>query len=496
MASMSAAKVTPSKNLKGKNGKDGAKVNGKKGKKSAQTGNTPAKKAVARKTKVPQATELVVKLGDKEMDVSLNEDDSFFQSKINLVPAMIYVPQEESEEQLNAKYMKNRKGKAPKQGIKDTTKKAEKRRTKYSEGIPLAVDTVVEQMNERREEEGRNPTEGATPLHPLLQRTTTPAKNYEELKERLATKRAEFHTKRQRNPRPWEDATEESAQKKTKQSRLDEARDKKRERKRARRDEIKKIREATDTAISGAKGDVEMTDATAETRGNAGTSSERLSPDDTERMLRDKVTESILNPKIAFGPLAGIEQDNSEDGDKDGVPKRGKNNILNVKKLLRQAEENKAVIEELKNSALPEERQLAQDKSWDVIERKALGERVPEPKHLKKQIKRIERKKQKSTEQWDARLKAQKDDKSERISKRQANIDKAQKDRVAAKLKKKGIVLEDPEKVKTRRQRPGFEGQHSGFINDKDDDGKGNKGGKDVSKSSKSGKTPKSSKRK
>lgn len=225
----------------------------------------------------------------------------------------------------------------------------------------------------------------------------------------------------------------------------------------------------------------------------------------TEEKLRQTVAESIMMnghgsaKKSVKSNLSFVESDDGTQDASQGKSRQGsytmpekkkgpgKNSAMNVERLLKAATANHALLANLKNSQDPADRKAAEEAKWDKIERKAAGERVPEPKHLKAKLKMLQKKKEKSKKEWAARIQSVEKDKEERYDKRDANIKKKRDQRIETKLKRKGIVLpEDPEAKRAKklerggRKRSGFEGRHSGFLNDdgNDDDRKKAKKGK------------------
>ncbi|KAI0703023.1 surfeit locus protein 6-domain-containing protein [Cytidiella melzeri] len=93
-----------------------------------------------------------------ELQASLEKHNATFETLLNLIPAKYYLVQEQSEEQLASKYQKNsKKQKAPKQAIKEATKKA--KRDKLD---PANNKTVLEiqQENALREQEASSKSKG------------------------------------------------------------------------------------------------------------------------------------------------------------------------------------------------------------------------------------------------------------------------------------------------------------------------------------------------
>mmetsp|Transcript_21437 Transcript_21437/g.42067 ORF Transcript_21437/g.42067 Transcript_21437/m.42067 type:complete len:469 (+) Transcript_21437:156-1562(+) len=351
----------------------------------------------------------------------LEQDMAFFSERIELVPITHLLPAEEEDEEaiISRKFMKNTKRQAPKQGVKEASKKA-KRAAKFDEEPKSHMDLIKEHSeklaattrDQLAEDDGEK-EENDGEMKPWGK--TAPARSIAELKERLHAKMAELRKKR-----------ELDGEKK----------------KRAPRE--------------GKKGDAKNSNNDSDDDESDG-----MDDDDdeaAERKLREQVAASI-----SFG---GLVNEDSE-----AISAKGKRvksrNLLDVKRMLKQAEENKALLDELKSSTNLEDRERAKDQLWDKIEQKARGEAVAEPKHLRKIAKRLEKKKQKSSEEWAKRKQQVEDSKKERLDKRDANIAQARQRKVENKLRRKGVVLEtNEEKPGRSRNRAGFEGRHAGFIND------------------------------
>jgi len=348
--------------------------------------------------------------------VSMEQDDDFFASRIEMLPGDLYVKkdvQEEDNSWIARKFHKNKSQQAPKQSVKDATKKAAKRRAKFeSSDHETNADLIAKRDAAQVTEEPRDEGMSQFPSK------TTPATSIEELRERLATKLKDMKGNRRSTPNERQRPSKMQRPKKKNQS---------------------------------------------EDKGDS-----KKSVD--EEALREKVASS-LEANFSFGVVdAELIKKDHKDILKKGP---GKRNILNVKKMLEKAEENRAFLQELKTSSRPEDRDKFTEKVWNTMEQKVLGEKFPDPKLLKKTVKRIETQKNKSALKWASRLETEQKEKSDALDKRQTNIDQASKKKIANKLKRKGIVLEeaksniDPETgEKRRRKRPGFEGKHSGFLND------------------------------
>uniref|UniRef100_A0A7S2R7N3 Ribosomal RNA-processing protein 14/surfeit locus protein 6 C-terminal domain-containing protein n=1 Tax=Mucochytrium quahogii TaxID=96639 RepID=A0A7S2R7N3_9STRA len=377
-------------------------------------------------------------------DVSLEDDDRFFQRRMELFPADAILPKDDTVEDnswIARKFHKNTKENAPKQQVKEGTKKAEKRRAKFGK---LDHPTVADQITQRAKQLEGNASQDMEGVEErqIVVAATQPARNYDELRERLSKKLAALANKR----------TSQKDHRKT--------------------GHIKIAQKSNKSVTKPKKEKDSKTDKEREEK--------------EEKMLREKVAASITSGgsdgiNLSFGGLVGTDEGAKEAETDPKKKKLGKRNLLNVKRMLKKAEENKALLDELKNSANLEDRKIAEEKQWDTIEQKARGEKVENPKSLRKVVKQIEKKKKKSAQAWDSRKTQEEEAKTAKYDKRDANIEKQQKKRVETKLRRKGIILEpeagDEPKEKRKRKRPGFEGKHSGFLNNEDKKGSKNKGG-------------------
>lgn len=115
------------------------------------------------------------------------------------------------------------------------------------------------------------------------------------------------------------------------------------------------------------------------------------------------------------------------------------------KKLLKQLQEKKEKIEELKQSEPEKAKELETKSKWTAALEKAQGLKTKDdPSLLKKSIKRIEKKKERSRQNWEERKKQVEEKKAKLQEKRRKNLDKKKeknKDQKMKRLKKKGRVL-------------------------------------------------------
>ncbi|KAH9259706.1 hypothetical protein BASA81_002128 [Batrachochytrium salamandrivorans] len=149
--------------------------------------------------------------------------------------------------------------------------------------------------------------------------------------------------------------------------------------------------------------------------------------------------------------------------------------ILNVKKLIKKAQDGQARVEALKEQGKDH---IVQEERWDALEKKALGEKVrDDPKLLKKALKSLEKKKEKAGKLRKERKQTEETGKKDRISAREKNI----KDRSKLQIQKRSggrIQAVPASEEKSGRRTMGSSGGSGGK------ESRGNKdGGKGSSKS-------------
>lgn len=131
-----------------------------------------------------------------------------------------------------------------------------------------------------------------------------------------------------------------------------------------------------------------------------------------------------IEEQISYGALK-IEQE------KPKSESTSTSSILNVKKLIKKAQDGQARMEALKEQG---KEHVVQEERWDALEKKALGEKArDDPKLLKKALKSLEKKKEKAGKLRKERKQTEDSGKKERISSREKNI----KDRSKLQIQKR-----------------------------------------------------------
>ncbi|KAI9145085.1 surfeit locus protein 6-domain-containing protein [Paraphysoderma sedebokerense] len=317
-------------------------------------------------------------------------DSQFVDRLVSLIPPKHWFIEELTEEQMNAKYQHNKRLKAPKQEIKERTKKAKKAKLDPN-NEKTVLDVQREQLKRKREDE--NPEKEITEaeekadsdddsgsdceetasveeqdIQPLAQ------SDISELRARLQAKRLALAAKR-------------NTKSKNNKNELRENRKKKKEK-------SKKPSEGSQTKRrKGENGEVVQVPHQAKGSSDAKT-----------------VVESVAFGKIDFGENA--------------KPRKGPkaNDIHNQ---LKQAEAKKLKLEKLKEQDSEKAKTITEKQQWRSALQKAQGEKVrDDTKMLKKALKRQEKKKEKSSKQWQNRKEETAKSIEERQKKRTENIKK------------------------------------------------------------------------
>lgn len=145
-----------------------------------------------------------------------------------------------------------------------------------------------------------------------------------------------------------------------------------------------------------------------------------------------------LGGTLSGTSLTALSQDSK-------ATKKGSNrNVQHLKKRLKHATSEKQRIEELKLSTDVKEQSIGLQKDWQALGQKASGEfdRSSDVKYLKKQIKRVEKTKERKQKLWKARKKTEENLVKEKADRRTANLDRRKQQKVAKRLKKKGIYTD------------------------------------------------------
>ena len=131
---------------------------------------------------------------------------------------------------------------------------------------------------------------------------------------------------------------------------------------------------------------------------------------------------------------------------------------MDPKQALARAESKQARLQKLKEKDSEKAGQIEEANKWNKMLKQASGEKVLDnPSLLKKSIKKIEKKKQKSAKVWNERVQNVKDKQVEKQRKRTENIQKRKEEVKAKKMGKK--VQKSKSAGAKPKKRAGFEGK-------------------------------------
>lgn len=331
------------------------------------------------------------------LDNRLKAHSSYFSSMVELIPAKFYLTKDpEMDESLqSSKYWFNKKPKAPKQSVKEATKKA--RRVKLD---PESQKSIIEQQKDAHNSEKKVIIEDADDLTAVV-----PGKNgfsvemvrsteLSDLRERLKTKIDSCKGKRKTR----EDEPEKFALKKLKIT-------EKRKRKKEAIQKKKKL-------------------VSANTK-KENTQKERPS-------IKDESGKIVFSKFDFSAPSKADKAQQTKD----------------YKRLLAKAEATEKQLEELKKNDQKRGEELQEKLQWRKAIDLAKGAKVKDdPKLIKRTLKRIEKQKSKSHKQWTERADQEQQQKDKKQELRKKHIQE-RIDKIKAKKGKK--------KFKSGKRTPGF----------------------------------------
>ena len=143
----------------------------------------------------------------------------------------------------------------------------------------------------------------------------------------------------------------------------------------------------------------------------------------------------------------------------------------NLEKMIADAEQKKARLEELKRSENADDKEKLAKMQWSDALKEASGERVKDdPAKLKNKLKRKAAKKAKSQKAWKSRTEQTNQKMKERQKIRVHNLETRKVGgKAGANLSSKKIKVDEEKGTRESRRlsRPGFEGKKQGFLNEK-----------------------------
>eukprot|EP01024_Parvocaulis_polyphysoides_P017700 TRINITY_DN17813_c0_g1_i2.p2 TRINITY_DN17813_c0_g1~~TRINITY_DN17813_c0_g1_i2.p2 ORF type:complete len:390 (+),score=69.37 TRINITY_DN17813_c0_g1_i2:1246-2415(+) len=159
--------------------------------------------------------------------------------------------------------------------------------------------------------------------------------------------------------------------------------------------------------------------------------------------------DEINDGQIEFGK---VDLGHADQVAEDQHPKK-KGKVRIKEDLLKEIKSKKEHLQTIRNTG--EEQELLNKEGWEASLRRAQGEKVyDDPKLLKRSLKAMKKKKEKSAQAWNQRLKTQKQQMDAKQNRRTENINK----------KIEGKKQKRVQKRENRLMRAGFEGRREEFI--------------------------------
>jgi hypothetical protein len=372
-------------------------------------------------------------LSAQDMLAELTEHNAFFDMVVDMIPSKLYIAGQSGDD-FNPRYMK-----MPKKDSKEV-RRAEAKAAKRRKLDPSLAESTVQ--TKQRLEEGTSaplvPPKAASP-----QKSTTPSSStvlsphqsrIEALREKLRSKIAEKAGQRP----PPDQVSKRAARRAMKEQR------KKEQQKRAANSQLNQKSNNQQTVY---------------------------------KMESDSGNVASDLQGVDFGRIAGWnnKQGSSSNYMESNKALKNLSKPKNIKKLLEEAEKKREKLEQLKKGS-EEDQAKAQSILWKDTLAEADGIRVKDdPQKLKKQLKRKEAKKKKSSKAWKARMEGVKDAAQERQSIRAHNLNMRKVGgKAGANLSRKEIKT--PANANTpsgkaedesgrRTSRAGFEGRKQEFLN-------------------------------
>ncbi|KAJ3327975.1 hypothetical protein HDU76_010815 [Blyttiomyces sp. JEL0837] len=339
-----------------------------------------------------------------------------FDALLELIPANYYLPVD-AEEQHN-RFMHNKKNKAPKQAIKDATKKAKKNKFDV-ENQKTVGERLIErsqELNAAREADQASSSQKFTPMNS--------GASIAELKERLNKKIAAI---REKSGFSGKTLVTEGGDSITASRSRQEILEKRLKRKKEKKDKMKKkkeMRQKQGNELAGMK----------------------IDPAGAAAKSKKAISDAISFGKVNFGDkstdiesaLKGLDQ----------KKRKGPSDALS---LLKKAEAKKARIEQIKEVDPEKAAAIESKEKWSKVMKMADGEAVKDDiTLLKKSLKRKEKSKQASSKEWKERKST--------VAKSIMDRQKRRNENLKARAEGKKTVKGKPPGGVKKKARPGFEG--------------------------------------
>ncbi|EIE81380.1 hypothetical protein RO3G_06085 [Rhizopus delemar RA 99-880] len=369
----------------------------------------------------------------------LEKDVQIFDNLLKLIPTKFYV-MDKSEQIGDSKFQHNKRKKAPKQAIKEATKKAKKAKLD-PENAKTVMDVQEEKAQQLKDEEEKKRSEEEEGEEGESMEIDSNGFSGLDDGESIATESTATSTQESVQLQPMEKSDIDQLR-----NRLHERINQLRQKRNAPGANTTNPRSRDDilAARNKKKEDRKKAIKAQKEKGSKAPQEELIQIDKKTNNTNNKQrsADSIkMDGDVFFGKLnVGKEQQKKKKGPTD------------AKMQLKLVEAKKEKLEKLKHDDKSKAQELLEKEEWNKVLSLATGEKVKDdPKLLKKTIKRQEKQKTKSAQEWRKRTDKQKMDEKKAIKKREENIKAKIEEK---KLKKKGIKA----KPNKKKARPGFEG--------------------------------------
>ncbi|KAG0794297.1 hypothetical protein G6F57_007684 [Rhizopus arrhizus] len=369
----------------------------------------------------------------------LEKDVQIFDNLLKLIPTKFYV-MDKSEQIGDSKFQHNKRKKAPKQAIKEATKKAKKAKLD-PENAKTVMDVQEEKAQQLKDEEEKKRSEEEEGEEGESMEIDSNGFSGLDDGESIATESTATSTQESVQLQPMEKSDIDQLR-----NRLHERINQLRQKRNAPGANATNPRSRDDilAARNKKKEDRKKAIKAQKEKGSKAPQEELIQIDKKTSNTNNKQrsADSIkMDGDVFFGKLSvGKEQQKKKKGPTD------------AKTQLKLVEAKKEKLEKLKHDDKSKAQELLEKEEWNKVLSLATGEKLKDdPKLLKKTIKRQEKQKTKSAQEWRKRTDKQKMDEKKAIKKREENIKAKIEEK---KLKKKGIKA----KPNKKKARPGFEG--------------------------------------
>ncbi|KAI8335272.1 surfeit locus protein 6-domain-containing protein [Choanephora cucurbitarum] len=375
----------------------------------------------------------------------LQHDAQIFDDLLRLIPAKFYV-MDKGDDAINSKFQHNKRKKAPKQAIKDATKKAKKAKLdpENAKSITQVQEEKAKQLKEESSDDDESDDQQDDEASVEDEKMEVDSGAFSGLDDQPAAEKVQEPV----HVQPMEKGDIDQLR-----NRLHERINQLRKKRNAPGSSPSSPRSREDilAARNKKKEDRKKAIKAQKEKGNK-VAPEELVKFDSKSSSGDKSRPSAdsikMDGDLFFGKLSV------------GKDQKKKKGPTDAKTQLKMLEAKKEKLEKLKDEDKSKADQAKEKEEWNKVIALATGEKPrDDAKLLKKAIKRQEKQKQKSSQEWNKRIDKVKMEEKNKIKKREDNIKAKIEEK---KNKKRGIKV----KPAAKKARPGFEG------------GKRSKGGK------------------